>query len=373
MELLVDREIAGAPDAFSTFGSVRLFDGRRLSSADLGGAEVLLVRSVSRVDEALLGGSKVRFVGTATAGVDHIDSDYLGSSGIRFADAAGCNAQAVAEYVICCIYAFADEHARSVNDLTVGIVGYGHVGRTLKALLERLDIDFAINDPPLGTALDGIRTVSLDEALQCDVITLHVPLTVSGVHATSGLLGIRSISQLRMPSLLINAARGGVVDEQALRQRRAAATPIFAAIDCWTGEPAVAPATVAQAWRATPHIAGHTLEARVNASAILHRALCAYLGSAVIAPDLLAQNKIELDRGGAESTAKILALANPLHAHTARMRELVDLSPSARAVGFDELRRRYGLRRQFSSHVVAPAGLDADTVAELDALGFSFQ
>jgi erythronate-4-phosphate dehydrogenase len=373
VELLIDREIAGAPAAFSTFGSVRLFDGRRLSSADLEGAEVLLVRSVSRVDEALLGGSKVRFVGTATAGVDHVDSDYLQAAGIRFADAAGCNARAVAEYVICCIYAFADEHAMCVNELTVGIVGYGHVGRTLKALLERLDIDFAINDPLLGPTVDGISTVSLDEALQRDVITLHVPLTLTGVHATSGLLGSRSISQLRTPSLLINAARGGVVDEQALGLRREAAPPIFAAIDCWSGEPGVAPTTVAQAWRATPHIAGHTLEARVNASAILHRQLCAYLGSAVIAPDLLPQKKIELDRGGAESTARILALANPLHAHTVRMRELVDLPPSERAHGFDELRRRYGLRRQFSSHVVAPAGLDADTVAELDALGFAFR
>ncbi|MEX2479744.1 MAG: 4-phosphoerythronate dehydrogenase, partial [Gammaproteobacteria bacterium] len=148
MELLIDREIVGAERAFAGFGEVRLFDGRKLDAAQLGRAEVLLVRSVTVVDASLLRGSRVRFVGTATAGIDHVDTDFLTASGVAFACAAGCNARAVAEHVIACLYRHAASRGVPVTALRVAIVGYGHVGRALGLLLRRLGVPFAANDPP---------------------------------------------------------------------------------------------------------------------------------------------------------------------------------------------------------------------------------
>ncbi|MGR8920236.1 MAG: 4-phosphoerythronate dehydrogenase [Gammaproteobacteria bacterium] len=369
MELLVDNQIVGAPAAFEPFGEVRLFAGRELKRAALGAAEVLLVRSVTRVDRALLGGSRVRFVATATAGTDHVDLDYLTERGIGFAAAPGCNARAVAEHVACCLYAHAARSGRRLQELEVGIVGYGNVGRALAGLLRDIDVRFVVNDPPLGEHIEGVETRTLDALLDCDVVTLHVPLTAVTDHPTVDLVDRRRVAALKPGALLINAARGGVVDEAALAERLAGGPPLTIALDCWADEPRVHPASLAAAWLATPHIAGHSIEARHNATRQLLDALARFLGTGpVTAP--APPPSTRCPAGPGDGIAEILGRVHALVRHTERMRELVSLDDAARGARFDEIRRQHGLRREFARTAVACAGLAPDTVVGLERLGF---
>ncbi|MEQ8232050.1 MAG: NAD(P)-dependent oxidoreductase [Gammaproteobacteria bacterium] len=369
MEVLVDREITGAEAIFGALGTVRLFDGRALHRADMGAAEVLLVRSVTRVDAALLADSRVSFVGTATAGCDHLDLAWLRAAGISVADAAGCNARAVAEHVACCLYRHAARTARPVGELRLGIVGYGHVGRAVAALADAIGVAWVANDPPLGRALADVPHGELASLLEAsDVVSLHVPLTQVGAYPTAGLIDAAALARMRPGSLLINAARGGVVDEAALVAAVNDRPGIVAALDCWEGEPRVARETLAASWLASPHIAGHTREARLAASVRLAGALGIWAGRELALPASLAgELAVRLDAAG--GVLGVLAQAHDLDGHTARMRAL-GAARGARAASFDADRRDYGVRREFARHAVACHGCNPDTVAELRALGF---
>lgn len=370
MEILADREIVAVGEAFAGLGRVRLFDGRSLVSADLGQAEVLLVRSVTRVDERLLDGSKVRFVGTATAGTDHIDSAALDRLGVAFSDAPGCNARAVAEHVVVCLYQHAMVRGRRPRDLRVGIVGHGRVGQSLTALLARLGIAYRVNDPPLAARGDLADPCALADVLACEVVTLHVPLTDAGPAATRHLIDRAAIAAMPVGGLLINAARGGVVDEAALCARLQHGPALTAAIDCWAGEPRVDTALLSLATYATPHIAGHTLEARLAATRMLYGAVQAHFGRREPCP-LPAPPMAGTSVTGARNVAALLDEVHPLAAHTARLRETLALTQVARGPQFDRQRATYGLRREFAAYEVASSGLEPDTVADLGALGFA--
>lgn len=208
-------------------------------------ADVLLVRTRTQVDASLLEGSHVRMVCTATIGFDHIDTAYCESHGIRWMSCPGCNAQAVCDYI--------EEVLTEVRTTgTIGIVGVGHVGSLVAKMAERKSLKVLLNDPPKGIG------VSLDEiAAQCDIITFHVPLDETTYH----LCDASFLAQCRSDALIINAARGGVVDEKALL---ASGHPFI--LDTWEKEPNIDPEVVAHAQLASMHIAGYSLEGKRNAS-----------------------------------------------------------------------------------------------------------
>ncbi len=370
VEILADREIVGVNEAFAGLGRLRLFDGRALTTAELGQADILLVRSVTRVGEALLAGSQVRFVGTATAGTDHIDTAALTSLGIGFADAPGCNARAVAEHVVVCLYQHAAARRRRPQDYRVGIVGFGHVGGALASLLDRLGVRYRVNDPLLAARGMLPDSRPLSDILACDVVTLHVPLTDAGPSPTRHLIGSAAIAALADDSLLINAARGGVVDESALCSRLRDGPPLTAAIDCWVGEPRIDSELLALASQATPHIAGHSLEARLTATRMLHSAVQVHLGQAQPYP-VAPPPRVQTQLAGTKGLAEILGEVQPLSVHTAYMQALGALTPEARGAQFDARRRSHGLRREFAAYDIASSLLAPDTVAELGALGFA--
>ena len=208
-------------------------------------ADVLVVRTRTKVNEALLSGSRVRLVCTATIGFDHIDTAYCASQGIRWMSCPGCNAQAVCDYI-----------EEALNELdargTIGVVGVGHVGSLVAQMAERRGMKVLLNDPPknIGVSLDFI-------AQKCDIITFHVPLDKSTYH----LCDEAFLSQCKQGALIINAARGGVVDEQALLR---SGHPYI--LDTWENEPDINPDVLARAQRASMHIAGYSVEGKRNAS-----------------------------------------------------------------------------------------------------------
>ncbi len=372
MRILADADLPLAAEAFAAFGEVKLAPGRTFTPALVRDCDALLVRAVTRVDARLLEGSRVRFVGTATSGLDHVDAGWLASRGIALATAHGANATAVAEYVLSAIAGLADEAGTATDGLTVGIVGLGAVGSRLAARLPGLGCRALACDPPRERAGDSGPFVALDTLLtQADVVTLHVPLTGAGPDATRHLLDARRLALLRPGAILVNAARGEILDEAAALAGR---PDLRLVIDCWAGEPVWSQATLQAARIATPHIAGYTLEARVGATRLLHGALARHAGREVPWP-LPASALPAVATVTADEVADPAAGAGRwlLRCYDVRrdagLRSGLGRPPAERAALFDRLRRERALRHEFAhQRLRAPRGACAE---RLRALGFT--
>ena len=373
MRVIADRDIPQVRSAFAEFGDVCLVSGRTLTPGQLRDAEILLVRSVTRVDKGLLENSKIRYVGTTTSGIDHLDTVYLQERGITYFDAAGCNARAVAEYVVACSFLYGRLGLADAGELTVGIIGFGHVGKIVHSMFSALGVECVVNDPLLDDDLQNVRFVDLEDALASDIVTLHVPYTELGEFPTRRMIGAAQLTLMRAGALLVNAARGGVVDERSLTAWLAGRTSAVAAIDCWSGEPNVDLALLRQLAIATPHIAGHTIEARLRATTMLSNRMSTELGlDSVWAAAPL--QPIELQVPSFSRPAEVYGNAvlrcfDP-RVTTAALRRTADLRKADRAVAFDQLRKTASSRHEFSNHCVACDGLQLDTVQGLSELGF---
>lgn len=224
----------------------------QIDAAAVRHADVLVVRTRTKVNEALLAGSSVRLVCTATIGFDHIDTAYCDAHGILWTACPGCNAQAVCDYIEEALNEFTNHQLAIINPPTIGVIGVGHVGSLVAKMAERRGLKVLLNDPPKGIG------ISLDEiAKNCDIITFHVPLDSSTYH----LCDAAFLARCKPHALIINAARGGVVDEQALL---CSGHPYI--LDTWENEPHIDPAVLQHAFRASMHIAGYSVEGKRNAS-----------------------------------------------------------------------------------------------------------
>lgn len=278
MHILADENIPLVEAFFAEHGEIRRMHGRTINRAALGDSEVLLVRSVTRVDRELLEGSRVRFVGTCTIGTDHLDLDYFEEVGIAWASAPGCNARGVVDYVLGSLLALAEGEGVELAGLRYGVVGAGEVGGRLVEVLRGLGWNVRVCDPPRQVRETG-EFVGLDEILEeCDVISLHTPLILEGEHATFHLLDQARLERLRPGAWLINASRGAVVDNAALREQLAQRPDIQTVLDVWEGEPQVDVALAELCWIATPHIAGYSLDGKLRGTAQIYQAFCASRG-----------------------------------------------------------------------------------------------
>jgi erythronate-4-phosphate dehydrogenase len=217
MKIVADPNIPFVQEAFGLLGEVKLVPGRQITADAVRDADVLLVRSVTRVNAALLDGSRVRFVATATIGFDHIDREYLSQKGIGFASAQGSNANSVAEYIVAAMLELGHRQKFRLRDKTLGVVGVGNVGSRVVRYAEAIGMRVLKNDPPHQRAKQLAHFVSLERVIaEADIITLHVPLTRGGPDATFHLFGEPTLAALKRQPLLINTARGAVVDNSEL-------------------------------------------------------------------------------------------------------------------------------------------------------------
>ena len=238
-------------------------------------ADALFVRTRTQINKELLHGSNVRFVATATIGFDHIDQDYCREAGIHWVSCPGCNAQAVCDYVEEAIASLPHRLIAS-SPLTIGIVGYGHVGKLVAQMAQRRGYKVLLSDPPLGIGM------SLNElAPLCDVLTFHTPLTREGEHPTYHLCDANILRLCKPGTLIINAARGGVIDEQALLS---CLSPhrLIAAIDCWENEPNLNQELLNHVDLASFHIAGYSIQGKMNASEMCLRAFCEFFSLPIL-------------------------------------------------------------------------------------------
>ncbi|HKQ47364.1 MAG TPA: NAD(P)-dependent oxidoreductase [Phycisphaerae bacterium] len=376
MKLAVDDAIWSAPGLFAPLGEVSTFAGRNVSAAQIANADALVVRSVTRVDERLLAGSRVRFVGTASSGADHIDTHYLAAHGIAFADAAGCNSRTVAEYVLAALLHLARRAAIDLAEKTLGVVGVGRIGSLVAEWGESLGMRVLLCDPPKEALAEAQRRggaesfVSFDQiAAESDAITLHVPLTRAGSYATIGMVNAAWLARVKRGAILINTSRGEVVEETALLAAAEANRIGPLVLDVWRGEPAIDPALARAAAIATPHVAGYSLEARRRAALMIRERLAEFLGEGKAPALPVTSDKAELSRPLAGATLADIALQATGLVETDRaMREWIK-SGSA-AGGFDAQRARCVRRREFSAYAVENQSLDERSHNLLRIWGF---
>lgn len=383
MLIVADENIPLLDSFFDDIGDIRQLAGRSMSAADVKDADILLVRSVTRVDQELLADSRVRFVGTCTIGTDHIDQDWLESAGIGFSAAPGCNANSVAEYVLAIISLRAEKLC--LDDwtrLSVGIVGAGNVGGELAHKLERLGFDVVVCDPPRAEASeeDNEDFAELDEALKCDVVTLHTPLVQGGDHPTYPLLDAPRLAGLNGDQLLINTSRGEVIDTSALVERLAGPNAPTVALDVWENEPKINPELAELAWIVTPHIAGYSLEGKVQGTEMIYQALSHFMGLPVrkkagqYLPEPALSKLSFTSAAGAMGAANVAirACCDPRR-DDARLRQSLNLPADERGQAFDRLRRQYPVRREFSSLKIQLKGTSKSAQDTFRGLGFKIK
>lgn len=264
----------GVDCLFGDMAEIVKVNGRQISNRILRDADALLCRSITKVNQSLLENTAVKFVGTATIGVDHLDIGWLEKSSINWSNAAGCNAAAVAQYVLSAISFWCLNNHKEINQLTVGIVGAGNVGTELSLCLKQLGINYQLCDPPLKQQGDQRSMVEFNNILKCDVITLHVPLTCLGEYQTHFLIDNAELNQLSQQQLLINASRGAVINNQSLSNHLKQENSVNAVIDVFENEPNISQQMLSKCLLGTPHIAGHTLEGKLRGSWLIYKAFC---------------------------------------------------------------------------------------------------
>lgn len=397
MKIVADENIPFVTEAFGTLGEITTLSGRAIGPEQVREADLLLVRSVTVVDERLLAGSSVRFVGSATIGLDHVDQAFLRARGIALAHAPGSNANAVAEYVVAALVALEREAPVVLGreryaGRTLGIIGLGRIGTLVREKALALGMDVLANDPPL--ARDGLERagegglVALEDLLtRSDIVTCHVPLTRDGPDATYHLLDDARLSLLPSHAVVINTARGAVVDNAALLRGLQAKRLGGAVLDVWEGEPAPDPALIRAVTIGTPHIAGYSWDGKVAGARMLYDAACVFLHrqpswtscrpeEAPPPPQDEADRKPgalvvgDADRACDERLREVVLCAYDIRRDDAALRAIGELPGPERGRAFDRLRAAYPQRLEFRHTSVAASDCGAETRARLYRLGF---
>lgn len=362
LTIVADENIPAVEQYLGSLGQVLRVNGRTLTRAQLAGVDILLVRSVTQVDAALLEGTAVRFVGTATSGFDHVDRDYLARHDIAFAHAPGANANSVVEYVLAAIAAVGDTLERLLCGGMVGIVGYGNIGKALAARLQALGVGFCVYDPWLDQR--GIAcAATLDTVLDCDVVSLHPELSTQQPWPSHHLLGSSELQRLRPAALLINASRGPVVENAALLAQLNGTRELDTVLDVWEGEPKIDPALLARVTLGTAHIAGYSLDGKLLGTRMLGDAVNAYLGQTVSSTPVMAGSSDALtlpslqaprDISNAALARFLLQSRYDIRADDALLRRAIASEVRAQQKGsaFDQLRRSYRNRRELAGSIV---------------------
>lgn len=369
MKLLVADSVSLGEEAFRDLGEVTLVPEGEITPETVNGADVVVTRSKTRLVPDLLAGSGVTSAGTCTAGTDHADVEGLRQLGIHFAHAPGCNANAVSEYVLAALL----ESGQELSGKTVGIIGHGEVGSRVDRKLTALGCRILRHDPPKQKqGAPGPFTDLETLCAESDIVTLHVPLVEDGPTPTRGLMGASQVGRLRNGAVLINACRGEALDAEAACAARASGRLSWLVMDVWDPEPGISPLQMSVADLASPHIAGHSVEGKVNGTRQIREAVVKFFGLDVPPwdPEPLMpppeQPEVVLSPDGTfqERLHSCVRAAYPIRRDDSELREGED----AMSERFVRLRRSYRPRREFAATRVF--GLREEEIDVYRALGF---
>ena len=287
MRIIVDSHIPDIHGVIEPYAQVEYLEPCDINREAVHDADALIIRTRTRCNAALLDGSHVRFIGSATIGTDHIDLDYCADHDITVRNAPGCNAPAVAQWVFAAIAAWMHQHGITTpQGLTLGIVGVGHIGSIVARWAAQLGFTTLLNDPPREScddSFDDIFSPLQELQQQCDIITFHTPLTRDGLWPTWHLCDQQFIDGLKRCRLILNAARGPIADNAALLGWHG-----DTGLDCWENEPNISREVLEKCVVATPHIAGYSREGKQRGTAMILAALNEHFGWDIPIPTIAA-------------------------------------------------------------------------------------
>jgi erythronate-4-phosphate dehydrogenase len=371
LKFVADDKIPFLNGVFERYADVTYKPGALISNHDVRDADALIVRTRTLCNEALLKGSTIKFVATATIGHDHIDHHYLSAQGIAWCRAPGCNAGSVMQYVTSAIFHLATLKNIAIDQMVLGIIGVGHVGKAVAKMAEAVGIKTLLNDPPRARLEPHGNFVSLDEiAAQSNIITVHVPLQRDGQDCTLEFLAEPFFAKLRQSPIFINSSRGEVVNEtdlkQAILDKKISAT----ALDVWQNEPAIDANLLGLADLATAHIAGYSLDGKANGTAMVVQDLARFFGlpldnwrpSQLTPP---AQPLITIDR----SVTRLDEILRHAAKHSFDI-DGEDKKLRSRPESFENIRNHYPVRREFGNYQIISGHLAPAVTQRLRLLGF---
>jgi erythronate-4-phosphate dehydrogenase len=375
MIIALDRALPHWKDIFWELGEILPFSGRDLKPEDIRGADALIVRTVTPVNASLLEGSSIRFVGAASAGMDHIDRTYLEQKGIHFCYAAGCNANAVSEYITTALHIIAARKNWKLKNKSIGVIGVGHVGSRVSKKAHALGMHVLLYDPPLRELTGDPRYLSLDAVLKADILTFHVPLTSSGPYPTWHMLNRSFLDRLSPDQFLINSSRGEVFDGQKLKSALKEGRIAGAILDVWEKEPDIDYSLLELADIGTPHIAGTSLDGKIKATEMIRSELCTFFGylsrknNDTLYPEI---QRIcpKTGSGSQDAVLSILQQAFNLEKDDADLRALAYAPAGQTSEHFEKLRTQHPLRPEFSHFVVDLVTRHRDLAETFSGIGF---
>ncbi|MBL7076159.1 MAG: 4-phosphoerythronate dehydrogenase [Kiritimatiellae bacterium] len=374
MKIVAAKNMPFVAEAFGTLGDVTLLDGRDITADDVRDADLLVTRSTTPITPALLEDSQVEFYGTATIGTDHIDIPYLEERGIRWCSAAGCNANSVSEYLTAALLCVGQKHGIALAGKTIGVIGVGNVGTRVVKKAAALGMTMLPNDPPRERAGDrapevggqrseignrksevGTSWAALPDVLaHSDIVTLHTPLTYEGKDATYHLADDDFFAQLKPGCIFVNAARGPIVDTDALLRAMDRGIVAHAIIDTWEGEPDFRTDLLERVAIASPHIAGYSYEGKYMGTVTVYREACRFLDEppswtpdALLPPPVVPELRADPDLSTEAALWELVRSVYDIEADDARMRAVPAGGEAERRAHFDGLRKAYPIRREF--------------------------
>jgi len=375
MKIVADENIPFVRECFSSIGQVEAVCGRKITPKAVADADVLLVRSVTKVGQELLADSKVKFVATATIGFDHVDINYLQRNNIGFASAPGSNANSAAEYVIAALLEIGQKHKITLEGKSIGVIGVGNVGSRVAKKCAALGMKVKLNDPPLLRQTGDLKYRPIEELLDCDFITLHTPLTFEGIDKTFHLADERFFKELKRGCVFINTSRGGVVDSTALKSAIKTGRLKAVVLDVWENEPNIDLELLEMVDIATPHIAGYSLDGKIAGMMMIYKAACKYFG---LQPkyetgDFLpepAVSELRINPQGHLEQEVLHSVVRKIYSISEddrKLRQMAGRAPEKRCKFFDGLRKNYPVRREFQNTKVLIATESTEEKEKVDS------
>ena len=378
MRVVVDKNSPVVTEAFQQFGEVRALATKEITADSIRDADMVIVRSETKVTKEFLLGSSIRFVGTATIGTDHVDLEYLRAHGIGFASAPGSNANSVAEYIVAALLTLAQRKGFVLQGKIIGVVGVGNVGSKVARYVKALGMVVLQNDPPLSRATGNPHFIPLDDLMGADFITLHVPLTTTGMDPTYHLFNAKRISTMKKGAILVNTARGSVVDNTALRNALDRRHLDGSVLDVWEGEPGIDVELLKKTDIATSHIAGYSFDGKLAAVKMVYAAACQFFGQAPTwmpeksLPKPRLERIVVSDMGDSleETLRTIVKKCYDIERDDRLLRSINTVADDGVRSYFNRLRVEYGMRREsYNTTIELPAALASMEVV-LTSLGF---
>jgi erythronate-4-phosphate dehydrogenase len=378
MKIVADAHIPFVAECFSSFGEVVIIPPQKITPDIASDADVLLVRALTPVNAKLLNGSRIKFVGTATTGVNHIDQQYLRDKGVGFASAPGANADAVADYVVAALLAFANKYNIQLKGKSIGIIGVGRIGSRVEKRVRALDMHVCLNDPPLKKKTGDAKYLPIEELYQCEFITIHTPLTLDGTDKTLHLADANFFNSLNNKTLVINTSRGEVIDTSALKQAVSSGKLLGAVIDVWENEPNIDTQLLQMVDLATPHIAGLSLDGRAGGMFMVYKRACQYFKLKVLKklddflpppsiPEIKVDDKCSDEQ---ELFSQIVQQVYAIEKDDYELKKIVTLPENKQGMYFDNSRDNYPIRRNFhNTHITLEQPTDL-LATKIKGIGF---